>query len=432
MVLAAIRPGCPFPVVALFKRPPGLVRCRENGVPSAGLERMAMVKSKHCLLVVDDEPDLVQSVQDLLRFDFRVLGATRATEGMKIMEREKIDIVMTDQRMPEMTGVEFLKHLRQAYPDTTRLLFTAYADIEAVTDAINQGNVYRYISKPWEPHELREVLRQAVEHHDLLAERKRLLLELQEKNRQLENANAELLQANDLKKCFIKVASHELRTPLTIVMGLSDLARRTPEAPPVLRQWLESIHVGSLRLNERVDLMIKLLLADRFDRPLTLQEVDLAGLLRGSAGDVAIFIEQRQQQLTVDLPADLGTVHVEPDKLHDSVVQLLVNAIKFTPNGGKIRLSARRLSDGGTEIVVADTGVGLDAASLARVFDPFFTRFDVSRHSSGVFDFDRRGLGLGLSVVKACIEMHGGQVKGASEMGQGSTFTISLPPWKPV
>src|SRR5579864_6642775 len=239
-----------------------------------------MAKTKHCLLVVDDEPDLVQSVLDLLRFDFRVLGATRATEGLTIMKRENVDIVMTDQRMPEMTGVEFLKVLRESYPDTTRLLFTAYADIEAVTDAINQGSVYRYISKPWEPHELREVLRQAVEHHDLLKERKKLLEELQDKNRQLESANLELRQANELKKGFIRVASHELRTPLTIVMGLSDLAQRVNTSDPQLQQWLHRIYAGSLRLNDRVDLMIKLLLADRFDRPLTPKDVDLAALLK--------------------------------------------------------------------------------------------------------------------------------------------------------
>src|SRR5260370_16186827 len=107
-----------------------------------------MAKSKHCLLVVDDEPDLVQSVQDLLRFDFKVLGATRATEGLRIMEREKVNIVMTDQRMPEMTGVEFLKVLRESYPDTTRLLFTAYADIEAVTEALKPGHLYRHLSNP--------------------------------------------------------------------------------------------------------------------------------------------------------------------------------------------------------------------------------------------------------------------------------------------
>src|ERR1700722_3917518 len=135
--------------------------------------------SKHCLLVVDDEPDLVHSVQDLLRFDYRVLGATRAADGLKIMEREQVHIVMTDQRMPEMTGVEFLKRLRQSHPDIVRLLFTAYADVKAVVDAINQGSVYRYIPKPFDPQELLGVLHQAVEYHDLVADRKRLLEEMQ-------------------------------------------------------------------------------------------------------------------------------------------------------------------------------------------------------------------------------------------------------------
>ncbi len=391
-----------------------------------------MVRSKHCLLVVDDEPDLVQSVVDLLRFEYRVLGATRATEGLKIMEREQVHIVMTDQRMPEMNGVEFLKCLRQTYPDAVRLLFTAYADIDAVTDAINQGNVYRYISKPWEPHELREVLRQAVEHHDLRAERKKLLLELQDKNRQLEDANLELRHANDLKKSFIKVASHELRTPLTIVMGLCDLAKSVPDVSPQLRQWLERIFAGSLRLNDRVDLMIKLFLANQFERPFTPRDVDLAGLLKKAAGDVGSFIQQRRQALALELAENLGSVRVEPDKLHDSVVQLLVNAIKFTPDGGRVSLAARCLPDGSAEIAVTDTGVGMDAATKKRVFDPFFTRFDVSRHSSGVFEFERRGLGLGLSVVKAFVDMHGGSVDVQSEVGRGSTFTILLPPRLPV
>ncbi|HYT94046.1 MAG TPA: hybrid sensor histidine kinase/response regulator [Gemmataceae bacterium] len=387
----------------------------------------AKAKVKHCLLVVDDEADLVHSVQDLLRFEYRVLGATRATEGLDIMKREQVHVVMSDQRMPEMTGVEFLKRLREGYPDTVRLLFTAYADIKAVIDSINQGSVYRYITKPWEPQELQAVLRQAVQHYDLLAERKRLLSELQEKNVLLQTANLELQQANELKKGFIKVASHELRTPLTIVLGLADLARRTPGVVQPLAHWLERIYAGSVRLNERIDVMIKLLLADRFDRPLARKPVALGDLVHAAAADVATFVQQRHQHLEVDAPPDLGEIAVEEDKLRDSVFQLLINAVKFTPDGGTIRVSARMFPNGAAEIRVADTGVGVDAASLPRLFDPFFTRFDVSRHSSGVFEFERRGLGLGLTVVKAFVEMHGGRVTVESEVGKGTTFTIHLP-----
>jgi signal transduction histidine kinase len=390
-----------------------------------------MPDRKHCLLVVDDEPHLVDSVQDLLRRDYRVLGATRAIDGLKILEREKVHIVMTDQRMPEMSGVEFLKRLRVLHPETVRLLFTAYSDLETVTEAINEGSVYRYITKPFDDQELHAVLRQAAEHYDLLSERKLLLAQLREKNQQLMKANTDLREANDLKKAFIRVASHELRTPLTIVFGLADLARRTPGVGQPLAHWLERIYVASHRLNGLIDQMLKLLIADRFERPLGYEEAPLDALLRQAATDVSTFVEWRRQTLEVTAPPDLGLVAVDPDKIRDSLAHLLLNAIKFTPDGGTIRLAGRRLANGLVEIVVSDNGVGVDQASLARLFEPFFTRFDVSRHSSGVFEFERRGLGLGLSLVKAFVEMHGGRVKAESELGKGSTFTITLPPRPP-
>ncbi len=383
--------------------------------------------AKPCLLVVDDEPDLVQSVKDLLRFDYKVLGATRASEGLRIMSAEPVQIVMSDQRMPEMSGVEFLSRLKATHPDTVRLLFTAYADLTAVIDAINEGNVYRYISKPWVPDELRSVLKQALEYHLLMVERKRLLDEVSQKNAQLETANADLRRANDLKRAFIRVASHELRTPLTIILGLSELSARSPEAGPLLRGWLQQVWQAGGRLNDRVDQMVKLLLAERFERTLQPRATELAELLRTASAEVASFVALRRQHLDLVLPDQLGSVNVEPDKLHDALVQLLMNAIKFTPDGGKIRLSAERRAEGGVQIEVSDTGMGIDAETLARLFEPFSTRVDVSRHCSGTFEFDRRGLGLGLAVAKAFIEMHGGRISVESHPGKGTRFTITLP-----
>ncbi|MGF1579141.1 MAG: ATP-binding protein [Gemmataceae bacterium] len=381
---------------------------------------------RHSLLVVDDEPDMVLTIKALLRSEYNVLGATRASEGLRILEQEQVHIVMSDQRMPEMTGIEFLSRLRELYPDTVRLLFTGYADLQTVVDAINQGNVYRYVTKPWQQHELHEVLRQAAEHYDLIAERKRLLTELEEKNKQLEAANEELQNANNLKKAFIKVASHELRTPLTIVLGLADLARTTEGLTSPFDQWMERIYQGSQRLNERVDLMIKLLEADIYERPLKRTDVDLGEMLQSASRDIQTFVDRRSQTLELNVPPDLGILRAEQEKLRDCVIQLLLNAIKFTPDGGTIRMNASRSQDT-VEIRVTDTGLGIDPASLGRIFDPFFTRFDVSKHCSGVYEFDRRGLGLGLSVVKAFVEMHGGRVKVDSKLYEGSTFSMILP-----
>jgi signal transduction histidine kinase len=378
---------------------------------------------KPCLLVVDDEPDLVQSVKDLLRFDFRVLGATRASEGLKIVENESVQVVMTDQRMPEMTGVEFLACLRDRQPDTVRLLFTAFSDLQAVTDAINQGNVYRYITKPFRAEELKAILKQAVDHYNLQADRKRLLQEVQEKNRQLQAANRELLQANELKRAFIKVASHELRTPLTIVCGLAELAASSGQP---MQAWLEQIQQASQRLRSRVDQMVEFLQSETFAWTLATRDVDFATLVNGAADEVRGFASRRKQRLVVDVQDGSGTLRVDAEKIHDSLVQLLVNAVKFTPDEGTITLSTRR-TDAAAVITVQDSGTGIEPECLPHVFDPFFTRFDVSRHCSGTFEFNRRGLGLGLAVAKAFVEMHGGRLGIESVVGRGTTVTITLP-----
>jgi signal transduction histidine kinase len=381
--------------------------------------------SKPCLLVVDDEPDLVQSVKDLLRFDYRVLGATRASEGLKIVANEPVQVVMSDQRMPEMTGVEFLRCLRNRHPDVIRLLFTAYSDWNAVIDAINEGHVYRYIAKPWQPDELKAVMRQACEYYDLHAERRRLLLEVQETNRQLEAANAELRQANDLKRVFIRVASHELRTPLAIISGLSELAANSPaDASPA---WMQQIHDASQRLHRQIDRMATLLHAERFDRTMHPKDTSVAEVLRESSREVRTFVEQRGQQLVLEGETNAGWLRVEGDKIRDAIVQLLMNAIKFTPDGGTIRLQAKRDSQGGVEIEISDNGIGIDPASQSHLFEPFFTRMDASRHRSGTFEFDRRGMGLGLATAKAFVEMHGGTIRMRSTPGEGSAFTIALP-----
>jgi signal transduction histidine kinase len=388
---------------------------------------MSEAAARHSILVIDDEPDVVASVRDLLRLDYRVLGATRARDGISILGQEDVAVVMTDQRMPEMTGVELLRHVRESHPDITRLLFTGYADVRAVIDAINRGSVYRYITKPWDPDELHTIIRDAVERHDLVTERQRLIAQLERANEGLLRANAELSAASELKSNFIKVASHELRTPLTILVGLAYLAARADVGEP-LGGWLRHISNATDRLGRTIDQLTTMLAVQQFERPLARRPVALFALLQEAAEDVRPFVELRRQGLVCDYGPDLGTLAVERTKIRDCLNHLLLNAVKFTPDGGRITLTARRTSDGGAELAVTDTGGGIDAATRARLFEPFFTGLDVSRHSSGVFEYQRRGLGLGLAVVKAFVEMHGGRVELASRVGEGSTFTITLPP----
>ena len=124
--------------------------------------------AKHCLLVVDDEPDVCDSVHDLLRREFRVLKANSGQEAFRLMQEEEVHLIMTDQRMPQVTGVEFLTKVKAKNPHAIRMLFTGYADLEAVIAAINQGHVFQFLKKPWQPEDLQAAVRQAAAEYDRL------------------------------------------------------------------------------------------------------------------------------------------------------------------------------------------------------------------------------------------------------------------------
>jgi signal transduction histidine kinase len=386
------------------------------------------MSDRHTILVVDDEADVVKSVKDLLRFDYNVIGATSAAEAMKLLGQHdgEVDVIMTDQRMPEMTGVQLLRQARGTHPEATRLLFTGYADLRAVIDAINQGNVYRYVTKPWDPDELISIIREACERHDLLVQRQQLTDELERKNAELQSANDELKQADALKLAFIRVASHELRTPITILLGLLDLAMITPGCPPPITDLLTRVRRAGKRLMHLVDQLVTMLAAGQFARPLLRERVDLAKLLDDAVADVEPFVALRQQRLAREWDPSLGEIEIDAPKIRDSINHVLLNAVKFTPDEGKIAVSARRVGDE-VHIKITDTGIGIDPAELPRMCEPFFTGIDVSHHTSGTHEFCRRGIGLGLSTVKSFVEMHGGRVAIESAKDSGTTVTLILP-----
>ena len=383
---------------------------------------------RHNLLVVDDEPDVLESLRHLFHRAYRVHTAEAGPVALELLQREDIHVILSDQRMPGMTGDAFLAQARHVRPDAVRMLFTGYADIQAVINAVNEGRIFRYILKPWDPIELEGVIRQAAEQYELLAERKRLIDQLQEANAQLTRANQELAEANTLKSAFIEVASHEFNTPITLVLGLSELLRLlNPNRDPREREIVERIAGSARQLGRLVANTLTLMRSEDFRQTLRLAPVPLADLLRDVAGRVEPFVASRHQRFEVRVADDLGEFQVDAAKIGDAVLNLLTNAIKFTPDGGEVALLARLSAPDEAEIVVADRGIGLEPRALKQMFQPFFTEFDPSRHSSGDFGFQKRGLGLGLSIVRQFVELHGGGVTAQSTPGEGTRISLRLP-----
>ena len=151
------------------------------------------MRHEHTVLFVDDEVNILKALQRLLRTeDMNVLCASRAVEALDLLEKHPTQVVVTDQRMPEMSGVDFLAHVRERQPEIVRMMLTGYTEMKVAVDAINRGEIYRLITKPWNDDELRATLRQAFDHADLKAEIKRLNQVTREQNFKLQDMNRNL------------------------------------------------------------------------------------------------------------------------------------------------------------------------------------------------------------------------------------------------
>jgi signal transduction histidine kinase len=387
-----------------------------------------MGQKRHTLLIVDDEPDVLDSLRHQFHRSYRVLTRTTGMEAVEILETDEVELILSDQRMPGMTGDQLLRRARELKPDAIRMLFTGYADIQAVISAVNEGHIFRYILKPWDSTELEGIIRQGVEQYDLLADRRRLISELQSTNVQLLAANEDLARAGKLKTAFIEVASHEFNTPINLVLGLTELLKLSSiNRPDQEMEILRQITSSGRQLARLVTNMLTLLRAEDFRKTLKSDPVSLVELIQKVIDQMRPFLEARHLRLVTELDDDLGTFELDGDKISAVLINLITNAIKFTPDGGTIELVARGAPDQNVEILVQDRGVGLDPETLKHVFQPFFTQLDPSRHSSGDFGFNKRGLGLGLSIAKSFIDMHGGTIAAECRDGGGTRITVRLP-----
>jgi two-component system phosphate regulon sensor histidine kinase PhoR len=231
---------------------------------------------------------------------------------------------------------------------------------------------------------------------------------------------SELRRLQRIRAEFIDNLSHELRTPLTTISLLAETAQRDAEsASPRLRDRLSKIEVETGHLIQMVNELLDLSKIESGSVPLLLDDVDMGRVARTSAERLRPFAERQGLRLSFDLPERLPPVRGDEDRLGQVVVNLLHNAVKFSPNGGEVVVGVR---DAGTEVVtwIRDPGIGVPAGDRARIFERFY-KVDRARVRG------RGGTGLGLAIARHVVEMHGGRIWVESEEDDGSTFSFAIP-----
>ena len=273
----------------------------------------------------------------------------------------------------------------------------------------------------------------------------------------LEKSAADLAKLNKMKDSFLGLASHELKTPLTVIMGYSELILNdmAEKADRSVIEMVENIANAASRLDNIIKDMVDVSLIDERRLQLKLEDVNVNRLVEASLNEMQFFFSMRRQELVVNLDESIPTIKGDGLRLMQLLSNVMGNAIKFTPDEGKVTIStsAKFLlrskqpvsAEGGAsvvnigmdrhlyvEITIEDTGIGIDREDQLRIFDKFYEAGDIEEHSTGKVAFKSKGTGLGLAIAKGIVEMHGGEIWVESsgynpETFPGSTFHILLP-----
>ena len=278
----------------------------------------------------------------------------------------------------------------------------------------------------------------ALENARLVENLIQLNTELRQAYRDLDKANRDLERLDQTKSDFISIASHELRTPLTTMIGYTEMLLEDDALNDSSKLMLKGISKGTKRLHEIVDSMFDIAQIDARALQLNLTPVDTSIIIKEVAHRLEKTIKERQLSLSIEIPP-LPKVKADPNLLEKLFQHLLNNAIKFTPNNGRILVTAKsalsqngELPNGGIEIIVSDTGVGVDPDARDLIFSKFYQPGEISKHSTSKTRFKGSGAGLGLALSKGIVEVHGGRIwvesSGYDEVKfPGSQFHVTLP-----
>lgn len=374
------------------------------------------------LVILDDEANILSACTRLFRNEaFAVFTTTDPQEALRVIEMRDIKVVLSDQRMPGISGVEFLRQVKEKKPAVIRVLFTGHTDIQTAEEAINKGEVYRFINKPWQDEDLCAILRDAIHRYDLTEENRKLFELTQKQNQELQIANAQLKILIEKERAFTSTASHELRTPLSsIKMAVDLLAMNDGKSPDSeFAHYLDIAKRGVARLSRLINDILSLSKLEAGAESLKLESRQVNDIIQEAAAPQKLVAEQKGLSLKTELATGLPPVMVNEDKIVQVLSNLLSNAIKFTRQGC-VTVGSRIGHDAGfVEICVRDTGDGIAKEDIGKLFQKFR---QLANTVSQV-----KGTGLGLAICKEVVSQHRGNIWVESELNHGSSFIFTLP-----
>ena len=408
-----------------------------------------MATEKYRILYVDDELGNLNVFNATFRREYAVFTANNATEGMKILGSTQIDLIITDQRMPKITGVEFLKWCKAYYPDSMRIILTGFSDSDAIITAINECDIYRYIAKPWDSEEMKLTLKKAFEAHQLRKDNQELIADLKEakesleqkvvertaevmrqkeeiekKSQTLEDQNYLLQELDNEKNNITSMIVHDLQSPINRIRGLLELFTMENNAPFSENQVLyldlirRNISDASRHIRNLLDTK-ELEKSTDYQVPLT--KTNLSAILPTILESYKEQSMKKKVNLQFENNDEDVYVNGNEDYINRIFDNLISNAIKFSPKDSNSNVFVKIKENGeNVSVIVQDEGQGFTEEDRGNLFKKF-------KKLSATPTNGESSSGLGLSIVKTLTERLGGKVWAEDSKIKGATFIVEFP-----
>jgi signal transduction histidine kinase len=373
----------------------------ERGAAGTGLQITAR----------DEGPGIEEArLRSILRGNFR--SASGLGVGL-VGTRRLMDEFDIESRPGEGTRVTVVKWLPPALGEAAR----ARADeLRRFMNTDEDDSAGEELSR--QNRDLVQILSELEENRERLERANR---QLEESNRELNEANAKLRELSELKEEFLALTTHDLRSPLTVISGVINFftSGRLGDLTPEQKNMVSMMERNTQNLIELVNDLLDASKLESGTMRLDLTSIELRSLIEDLSEQMQPMAREKEIALEATLPGDLPPLQADRAKLRRVLVNLLSNALKFTPRGGRITVTAAREAER-VRVSVADTGVGIQPDDLARLFDKYEQARSRATRSE-------KGTGLGLYITRQLVELHGGEISVQSEVGKGSTFSFTIP-----
>ncbi len=366
------------------------------------------------LLVEDDEDDYVLATSLLTEIHagkFEPVWARTYDEALEKIADERFDVCLLDYRLGSHNGLELLREARKLSFHGPLILLTGQSDPQLDFEAMRAGASDYLVKDQINAANLERSIRYSIQQKQMEAERIQRIRE--------QEARTQAESANKAKDEFLAMVSHELRTPLNAMLGWVGILRGNKGDEGVYQRAIDAIERSARTQNRLVNDLLDISRIASGNMWIERQPVLLSSVVELAVDESFPAAENKSITLDVGLEDAVKWVQGDPNRLQQVVNNLLQNAIKFTPDGGRVSVRLE-YQDGNARLTVADTGKGIGAEFLPYVFERY-------RQAKGGND-RRAGLGLGLAISRHIVELHGGSITAESDgEGKGSTFTVLLP-----